>query len=121
MSKRRRRKRKSNEIRWLSQFAVLQFCRLAVVDVDAEDGGKSDDDSNTANNNYNNNKAVSSSTSTEKGQVIIQDFCTRNYIQVDYLSILCDTPGAYYYGSNAYRNSKVCMSGDKAHLDIVCK
>ena len=59
--------------------------------------------------------------SVNKGVVQTQDFCTHNYVQVEKLSILCDTPGAYYYGSNAYRNSLVCMSGDKAHLIIHCE
>lgn len=59
--------------------------------------------------------------SVNKGVVQTQDFCTHNYIQVEKLSILCDTPGAYYYGSNAYRNSLVCMSGDKAHLIVHCE
>ena len=56
-----------------------------------------------------------------KGLVPTKDYCRRNYIQVQQMSILCDTPGAYYYGSNAYRNSVVCMSGDKAHLEVLCK
>lgn len=59
--------------------------------------------------------------SSNLGVVQTQDFCLRNYIKVEKLSILCDTPGAYYYGSNAYRNSRVCMSGDKAHLKIKCE
>jgi len=59
--------------------------------------------------------------SNNLGVVETQDFCRRNYIQVEKMSILCDTPGAYYYGSNAYRNSQVCMSGDKAHLKIKCE
>lgn len=59
-------------------------------------------------------------TNTNKGLLQSQDFCNHNYIQVQRISILCDTPGAYYYGSNAYRNSQVCMSGDKAHLTVQC-
>jgi hypothetical protein len=51
----------------------------------------------------------------------VQDFCRRSYIQVISLQLLCDTPGAYYYGSSAYRNSEVCVSGDKAHLAFQCK
>lgn len=49
-----------------------------------------------------------------------QDFCRRNFITVSQLSVLCDTPGAYYSGSTAYRNSVVCVSGDKAKLSVTC-
>ena len=64
--------------------------------------------------------AAEDTDSSSSGEVVIHEFCRRNYIKVDRLSILCDTPGAYYYGSSAYRNSQVCMSGDKANLDISC-
>lgn len=57
----------------------------------------------------------------DRGLVLTEDFCNRNYIQISRMTILCDTPGAYYYGSNAYRNSEVCMSGDKAKLNVTCE
>jgi hypothetical protein len=41
-------------------------------------------------------------------------------ISVSLLSVVCDTPGAYYSGSNAYRNSHVCVGGDLAKIDIWC-
>jgi hypothetical protein len=63
----------------------------------------------------------SASIGQTKGIVLTEDFCNRNYMQISRLSILCNTPGAYYHGSNAYRNSEVCMSGDKANLDVSCK
>jgi hypothetical protein len=53
--------------------------------------------------------------------VTTQNYCKHHLITVSSLSILCDTPGAYYSGSNAYRNSPVCVSNDKAKLDIICK
>lgn len=57
----------------------------------------------------------------EKGLVLTEDYCKRNFVRVSQMTVLCDTPGAYYYGSNAYRNSEVCMSGDKAKLNITRK
>jgi hypothetical protein len=55
--------------------------------------------------------------------VVSTDYCRlRPYqLTVSLISILCDTPGAYYSGSTAYRNSPVCVAGDKAQLDVVCK
>ena len=70
---------------------------------------------------YSNYAPTEPPVSVNKGVVETQDFCTHNYIQVEKLTLLCDTPGAYYYGSNAYRNSLVCMSGDKAHLKVKCE
>jgi hypothetical protein len=57
----------------------------------------------------------------KRGSHDVEPFCRRSYIQVTRLWLTCDTPGAYYYGSNAYRNSEVCMSGDKANLEVECK
>ena len=45
--------------------------------------------------------------------------CADSSIVVEELSISCDSPGSYYYGSNKYRNSATCMGGDKAKLDFV--
>lgn len=56
---------------------------------------------------------------TADGYQDVQDFCDRNYIKVVSACLACDTPGAYYYGGNAYRNSPICMSQDKANLEIV--
>lgn len=44
--------------------------------------------------------------------------CDDTEIQIDDMSALCDSPGAYYYGSNKYRNSYNCMGGDKAKVEI---
>jgi hypothetical protein len=66
--------------------------------------------------------ASSGETSNDKmaGYHQVQTFCKRSYIEVSGLWLTCDTPGAYYYGSTAYRNSEVCMSGDKANLVVDC-
>lgn len=44
--------------------------------------------------------------------------CSDTSIDVTGVSILCDTPGVWYYGSNGYRNSKTCHKGDKATLQV---
>jgi hypothetical protein len=44
--------------------------------------------------------------------------CTNSQVVVQDISILCDSPGAYYYGSGKYRNSAQCQAGDKAKLRI---
>jgi len=44
--------------------------------------------------------------------------CSDSSIIVSDISLLCDSPGAYYYGSNKYRNSATCQAGDKAKLQI---
>jgi hypothetical protein len=45
--------------------------------------------------------------------------CANSVILVEELSIVCDSPGAYYYGSNKYRNSAKCQAGDKAKLQMI--
>lgn len=42
--------------------------------------------------------------------------CGDSIIQVEELTITCDSPGAYYYGSGKYRNSPTCKPGDKAKI-----
>jgi hypothetical protein len=44
--------------------------------------------------------------------------CDDTPVVIDDLSILCNSPGAYYYGSGKYRNSALCQAGDKAKLHI---
>jgi len=44
--------------------------------------------------------------------------CADSYIIVEELSILCDSPGQYYYGGNKYRNSNQCMGGDKVKYEV---
>lgn len=47
--------------------------------------------------------------------------CDNSYIVVEELSLLCDSPGTYYYGSGRYRNSASCQAGDKAKLQVTFK
>jgi hypothetical protein len=75
----------------------------------------------TAMFSYSQADDTSSSSSSPLNLVPTQNYCKQHLITVSSLSILCDTPGAYYSGSNAYRNSPVCVSNDKAKLDIICK
>jgi hypothetical protein len=62
-----------------------------------------------------------SQAASSKGTLDVQSFCRRTLVKVTRVVLLCDSPGAYYYGSNTYRNSEVCMSNDKANIAIYCK
>jgi hypothetical protein len=44
--------------------------------------------------------------------------CADSSIVVEEIQIVCDSPGAYYYGSGKYRNSATCQAGDKAKLTV---
>lgn len=44
--------------------------------------------------------------------------CADAAINVEDVSLLCDSPGAYYYGNGKYRNSQTCMMGDKGKVKI---
>ena len=44
--------------------------------------------------------------------------CSNSYIEVDEMSILCSTPGQYYYGNSFYRNSATCQGSDRANYEI---
>jgi hypothetical protein len=46
------------------------------------------------------------------------EVCSDSIIQVQDLSLVCDSPGAYYYGSGKYRNSESCKPGDKARIQL---
>lgn len=92
--------------RYLQAGRIRAFALLCLLSVSA--GEK---DSNQGKSKNNNNR----------GYHDVQPFCKRHYIQVTGVWLTCDTPGAYYYGSSAYRNSEVCMSGDKATLRVECK
>ena len=45
--------------------------------------------------------------------------CADSIVQIEELSVVCDSPGAYYYGSKKYRNSQSCVAGDKAKVDVL--
>lgn len=44
--------------------------------------------------------------------------CADSVVVVEEMSLYCDSPGSYYYGSNKYRNSATCQAGDKAKVQI---
>lgn len=44
--------------------------------------------------------------------------CSEAMITIDELSISCDSPGTYYYGSGKYRNSETCQAGDKGKVHV---
>lgn len=75
---------------------------------------------NNNNDNYYNAGVDETATQAPVNLVTTQDFCKRHFVQVTQLSILCDTPGAYYSGSTAYRDSPICVGGDKAKLNVTC-
>ena len=66
-------------------------------------------------------RADTTTTDADKGSLDVQTFCKASKIKVRKVILLCDSPGAYYYGSNTYRNSRVCMSNDKANLQLYCE
>jgi hypothetical protein len=55
---------------------------------------------------------------TEEGYYNQFSVCDDSVILVQEISIMCDSPGAYYYGSGKYRNSASCQAGDKANLIV---
>jgi hypothetical protein len=56
-------------------------------------------------------RAEDGSSSGETMQV-----CSDTDILVTGISLVCDSPGTFYYGSGKYRNSQYCKGGDKAKL-----
>jgi hypothetical protein len=44
--------------------------------------------------------------------------CADSKVEVIDMSLYCDSPGSYYYGSNKYRNSASCQAGDKAKVQV---
>jgi hypothetical protein len=44
--------------------------------------------------------------------------CSNSDIIVTDVTLLCDSPGTYYYGSSKYRNSPTCLPGDKAKVTL---
>ena len=45
--------------------------------------------------------------------------CADSKIIIEEISLYCDSPGSYYYGSSKYRNSATCQASDKAKLQII--
>eukprot|EP00977_Amphora_coffeiformis_P009167 scaffold2092_cov144-Amphora_coffeaeformis.AAC.8 len=79
-------------------------------------------DGSASNNNDNNNgQQQDPSQSYSKGLLTVEKYCRRKSVVVTSARLTCDSPGAYYYGSETYRGSEVCIGGDKAHLKLRCK
>lgn len=53
--------------------------------------------------------------SVYKSQVQI---CSDAVIQVQDVTVYCDSPGTFYYGSGKYRNNQYCLPGDKATIQV---
>jgi hypothetical protein len=45
--------------------------------------------------------------------------CSDSKVDVVDMSLYCDSPGSYYYGSNKYRNSATCQAGDKVKMQVI--
>ncbi|CAB9509239.1 expressed unknown protein [Seminavis robusta] len=65
-------------------------------------------------------RGVSGDDNAEEGDYYQRYFevCKDETIEVEDVSLLCDSPGAYYYGNGKYRNSETCALGDKGHVSI---
>ena len=69
---------------------------------------------------------VSSSSSSRKNNSSVEsssaandiELCADSSIEVTGISLLCDSPGTFYYGSGKYRNNQYCKNGDKAKLIV---
>jgi hypothetical protein len=61
--------------------------------------------------NYNNN---------DGGNYYAQelDVCENSVVEVTSVTVTCNSPYSFYYGSGAHRNSQVCSYGDKATMDV---
>lgn len=59
-------------------------------------------------------------TVTKKGLQLVAT-CSQADFVVNAVYLVCDSPGAYYRGSSTYRDSALCIYGDKARLKLECK
>jgi len=59
------------------------------------------------------------------GMLEVTNSCRENrhrpQLTVKNVYMVCDSPNAYYYGSNSYRNSSTCVYGDTAMVNIEFK
>jgi len=78
-------------------------------------------DNSSSNNKNNGEQDQSQGYAPSKGLLTVEKYCRRKSVVVTSARLTCDSPGAYYYGSETYRGSEVCVSGDKAHLKLRCK
>ncbi len=72
----------------------------------------------TGNNNGYGNSYNSNGQSANNRTYSEFSVCSDSLITVDELSITCDSPGTYYYGSGKYRNSETCQAGDKGRVHM---
>jgi len=61
----------------------------------------------------------SGANSTARYQNTTFTVCADSAVMIEDLSVLCDSPGTYYYGSSKYRNAAQCQAGDKAKVSII--
>ncbi|KAI2513754.1 hypothetical protein MHU86_537 [Fragilaria crotonensis] len=71
------------------------------------------DASSSSSRSRNNTSSSGSSSAANDIQL-----CADSSIEVTGISLLCDSPGTFYYGSGKYRNNQYCKTGDKAKLTV---
>uniref|UniRef100_A0A7R9WTH9 Uncharacterized protein n=1 Tax=Craspedostauros australis TaxID=1486917 RepID=A0A7R9WTH9_9STRA len=82
-------------------------------DQQQQDEGQQDEAANDEDNGDN----AADNADQQDGSVSFS-VCENSPIVVQDMSILCDSPGTYYYGGNKYRASESCKPGDKARLYV---
>jgi hypothetical protein len=87
-------------------IVVLLALLLSAVSVHAEEEEVQEDD------------AVTDDAAADESYATQFEVCADSVIEVQGISILCDSPGTYYYGSGKHRNSDECQPGDKAKVQI---
>mmetsp|Transcript_30860 Transcript_30860/g.46835 ORF Transcript_30860/g.46835 Transcript_30860/m.46835 type:complete len:300 (+) Transcript_30860:177-1076(+) len=81
-------------------------------DAIANDDAYADDDANA------NDDAIDNGNDDANNDVNSIEVCSDSAIEVTGISLLCDSPGTYYYGSGKYRNNIYCKLGDKAKMTM---
>jgi|Transcript_16759 hypothetical protein len=81
-----------------------------------DNANNGDDDGNDGYDNGDDNSGYDDDYSDDFFSNI--QVCTDSYITVTGIQLLCDSPGTFYYGSGAYRNSKTCQENDKGKVTI---
>jgi len=103
---------------YLLLFLVATTCFAADDDVNAngDDGANYNDDANNNNNGGDDNAGYDDDYTDDFFSNI--QVCSDSYITVTGIELLCDSPGTFYYGSGAYRNSKTCQANDKGKVTV---
>lgn len=109
--KKRRRRRDGNE---LFLFLFIQSWWFTVTTAEDE---KQDSSSSSSQQQQIQDEKYGQ----DHGLLASARYCRKREVEVTRVTLTCDSPGAYYYGSKTYRNSEVCVDGDKVNLKVHCK